>query len=182
MGTGTGAEAHGAGAGGAGAGGFAAATGTERGERQEDGGWGPRSGKRRAAEVRTAFEGLLEIRRLTNARGPANGPAVWELRQPVRAVALALEAGGMPPSAVDAEGRPCATGYCVIRATGPEGEPTGPVRVYWRGPRGSGVRYEQQEALQRCVEILREAGWATVECRADRERWLEVEPEVVRRG
>ncbi|MQS36185.1 hypothetical protein FFZ77_11405, partial [Streptomyces katsurahamanus] len=44
----------------------------------------------RAAEVRAAFAGLAQIRRLT---GDGGAPADWERRQPVRAVALALEAG-----------------------------------------------------------------------------------------
>ncbi|MFD5417803.1 hypothetical protein ACFWJT_07210, partial [Streptomyces sp. NPDC127069] len=50
----------------------------------------------RAAELRTAYEGLLQIRRLLT--GGERGPAPWELRMMPRAVALVLEAGGVQPS------------------------------------------------------------------------------------
>ncbi|KIF78471.1 hypothetical protein QR77_01100, partial [Streptomyces sp. 150FB] len=57
----------------------------------------------RAVDVRVAFDGLLQIRRLTNggAADPVAVPARWERLRTVRAVALALEAAGMAPSAVD---------------------------------------------------------------------------------
>ena len=47
---------------------------------------------KRAAVVRTAFEGLLQIRRLANtgAAEPERVPAPWELHRMARAVALAV--------------------------------------------------------------------------------------------
>ncbi|OPF80245.1 hypothetical protein VT50_0213970 [Streptomyces antioxidans] len=130
----------------------------------------------RGAAVRTAFEGLLQIRRLMNtgAADPEGAPADWERRQPVRAVALALEAAGVPPSAVDAAGRRTATGYCLGAA-----ERTGVVRVEWLGPPGSGAGYAAEGALRRCAEVLRRLGWEALEYRGPRRhRYLEVEPPV----
>ncbi|NEE32169.1 hypothetical protein G3M53_42825, partial [Streptomyces sp. SID7982] len=69
----------------------------------------------RAASVRTAFEGLLQIRRLTGTGrpDPEAAPAPWELNRPVRAVALVLERSGATPSAVDPSGRRVSAGYRV---------------------------------------------------------------------
>ncbi|WP_413114645.1 hypothetical protein ACK1X7_04185 [Streptomyces sp. CY1] len=128
----------------------------------------------RRAAVRTAFEGLLEIRRLMNADAadPEGVPAEWERRQPVRAVALALEAAGVPPSATDADGRRTATGYCLGAA-----ERTGVVRVEWLGPPGSGAGYAAEDALRNCAAVLRRLGWDALEYRGPRRhRYLEVEP------
>ncbi len=135
----------------------------------------PEGGDRgRRAAVHTAFEGLLEIRRLMNADAadPEGVPAEWERRQPVRAVALALEAAGVPPSATDADGRRTATGYCLGAA-----ERTGAVRVEWLGPPGSGAGYAAEDALRNCAAVLRRLGWDALEYRGPRRhRYLEVEP------
>ncbi|MEU1663092.1 hypothetical protein ABZ547_05680 [Streptomyces sparsogenes] len=140
------------------------------------------SDRERAAAVRTAFEGLLQIRRLMNtgAAAPEGVPADWERRRPVRAVALALEAAGIPPSATDPEGRRIATGYCV-RAAEQAGvvraDPAGVVRVEWLGPPGSGAAYAAHDELQGCVAVLRRLGWEALEYRGPRgRRYLEVEP------
>ncbi|MEU1815018.1 hypothetical protein ABZ543_07455 [Streptomyces roseifaciens] len=128
----------------------------------------------RAAAVREAMEGLLQIRRLMNGHltDPVSGPADWERRQPVRAVALVLEAAGIPPSALDADGQRSATGYRVR-----PGEQPGSVRVEWLGPPGSGAAAQQHEALQRCARVLEGLGWPALEYRgARRQRWLEAEP------
>ncbi|SED53781.1 hypothetical protein [Streptomyces melanosporofaciens] len=128
----------------------------------------------RRAAVQTAFEGLLQIRRLMNADAadPEGVPAEWERRQPVRAVALALEAAGVPPSATDAEGRRTATGYCLGAAEG-----AGMVRVEWLGPPGSGAGYAAEDALRNCAAVLRRLGWEALEYRGPRRhRYLEVEP------
>ncbi|MBC2876450.1 MULTISPECIES: hypothetical protein [Streptomyces] len=150
-----------------GTGGFHAATGDE----------GPSApaGRRpdeRADAVRQAMDGLHRIRAVMNppAGRPLSVPADWERLQPVRAVALALEAAGVPPSAVGTDGRRLATGYRV-HADG------GTVRVEWVGPPGSRVRYQQQEGLRRCADVLRGLGWQALEYRGARGlRWLEVEP------
>ncbi|WP_175408256.1 hypothetical protein [Streptomyces sp. TRM64462] len=130
--------------------------------------------ERRAAEVRVAYEGLLQIRRLTNTAGgdPGAVPAAWERNQPARAVALALEAAGIPPSACAADGRRTATGYRV----GP-GERPDTVRVEWLGPPGGGAAQDEEQALARCARALDRLGWETLLYRGPRRRrFLEVEP------
>lgn len=122
----------------------------------------------RDAAVRTAFEGLLHIRRVMGTSGPAR----WERLQPVRAVALALEAAGIEPSAVDEEGKRYATGYRVSAAEG-----AAVVRVEWLGPPGSGAEYAANESLRRCAAALRPLGWVALEYRGPRRHhYLEVEP------
>ncbi|MFJ8861639.1 hypothetical protein ACIRD8_24795 [Streptomyces sp. NPDC102451] len=128
----------------------------------------------RAGEVRTAFEGMLQIRRLTRAGrvDPEGAPAPWELHRPLRAVALALEAAGIPASAVGPSGERIATGYRVC-----EGEASGSVRVEWAGPPGSGAAHEEEEALAGCAAVLRRLGWTALLYRGPRRRrFLEVEP------
>jgi hypothetical protein len=132
----------------------------------------PGTSAARAAEVRAAFDGLLQIRRLTGAGpGAAGEPAAWERARPVRAVALALEAAGVPPSAVDAEGRRVVTGYRVV-----PGDRPGCVRVEWAGPAGSGAAHEEEAALKRCAGVLERLGWEALLYRGPRRhRYLEVE-------
>lgn len=126
----------------------------------------------REAGVRTAYEGLLQIRRLVNGRAGAAVPAPWELRQMPRAVALALEAAGIPPSAVDAEGRRTRTGYRVV--PGPSGEAR--VEVTWTGPPGGGAAGAEQERLTACAAALEPLGWVCLLYRGPRRRrFLEVE-------
>lgn len=128
----------------------------------------------RAAAVRTAFAGMLQIRRLANSEdaAPEAVPAPWELHRAVRAVALALEASGVAASAVDASGRRTATGYRVAPGTAP-----GTVRVEWLGPPGSGAAHEEGGELGRCATALRELGWTALLYRGPRRRrFLEVEP------
>lgn len=128
----------------------------------------------RAAEVRVAFGGLTQIRRLTNttAPDPAAVPAAWERNQPVRAIALALEAAGLPPSAVDGEGRRTATGFRVV-----DGERPGTVRVEWAGPHGSGAAGDEEDRLTACAAALTPLGWEALLYRGPRRRrFLEVEP------
>ncbi|GAA1190506.1 hypothetical protein GCM10009654_54970 [Streptomyces hebeiensis] len=147
-------------------GGFEAATG--------DGPVPGRTPGERAAEVRVAFEGLVQIRRLTHtgAGDPASVPAPWERQRPVRAVALVLEAGGLAPSAVDAEGRRTATGYRVSA-----GERPASVRVEWLGPPGGGAAADEERALGECAAALAPLGWEALLYRGPRRRrFLEAEP------
>ncbi|OLZ58563.1 hypothetical protein AVW11_27790 [Streptomyces amritsarensis] len=127
---------------------------------------------RREAELRTAYEGLLQIRRLVNGPAGAGVPAPWEVRQAPRAVALALEAAGITPSALDAEGRRTRTGYRVAAGSGP-----GRVEVTWAGPPGGGAAEEERERLTACAAVLEELGWVCLLYRGPRRRrFLEVEP------
>nr|WP_246042841.1 MULTISPECIES: hypothetical protein [Streptomyces] len=127
-------------------------------------------GGRRADEVRTAHEGLLQIRRVVNGPEGEGVPAPWEVRAMPRAVALALEAAGLPPSAVDAEGRRVRTGYRV--AEGPEGR----AQVSWVGPPGSGAAGEERERLAECAAVLERLGWVCLLYRGPRSRrFVEVE-------
>ncbi|NED84544.1 hypothetical protein G3I76_31175 [Streptomyces sp. SID11233] len=150
---------------------------------EEEAGFEPATGEgpsspgpadRRAAAVRTAFAGMVQIRRLANSGHPApeSVPAPWELHRPVRAVALTLEASGLSASAVDASGRRTATGYRVEAATAP-----GTVRVEWLGPPGSGAAHEEGDELNRCAAALRASGWIALLYHGPRRRrFLEVEP------
>ncbi|MFF8959065.1 hypothetical protein [Streptomyces sp. NPDC014894] len=149
-----------AGGGGSGGGRFEAASG--------DGppGAGPEGA--RAAEVRTAFAGLLQIRRVS---GAGDAPAPWERHHMTRAVALALEASGAAPSAVGEDGERVATGYRVLDA-----DRAGAVRVEWAGPAGGGAGREDESALRECARVLGELGWEALLYRGPRRRWfLEVE-------
>ncbi|MEU9361813.1 hypothetical protein AB0D35_27445 [Streptomyces sp. NPDC048301] len=152
-------------------------------ETPQDSGFQPATGdgpvlggtaEERAREVRAAFEGMLQIRRLTGAErtDPEGVPASWERLRPLRAVALALEAAGFPASAVAASGERARTGYRVS-----EGETPGSVRVEWAGPHGSGAAHDEEEALGGCGTTLRLLGWTVLSYRGRRRRrFLEVEP------
>ncbi|MDO0925077.1 hypothetical protein QQY24_06460 [Streptomyces sp. TG1A-8] len=98
----------------------------------------PRSGPARLREVRSAWQGLLELRRMTNADGAADRPCGWERAHLVRAAALALEAAGHRPAGADADG------YRVRATPQPEA-----VAVY--GP--------DEETLRACAATLERAGW-----------------------
>ncbi|MFD4736695.1 hypothetical protein ACFWNQ_04875 [Streptomyces virginiae] len=126
----------------------------------------------RQAELRTAYEGLLQIRRLVNGPAGAAVPAPWEVRQLPRAVALALEAAGIAASAVDEEGRRTRTGYRVAAGAEP-----GRAEVTWVGPAGGGAAGEEQERLTACAAVLEGLGWVCLLYRGPRRRrFLEVEP------
>ncbi len=128
--------------------------------------------ERRRAAVREAFASLLQIRRLMNAglSDPLSAPADWERTRMVSAVALSLEAAGVPPAAVDAQGDCAVTGYTV---TGTERPLT--VWVEWTGPRGSGAGYQAQRELRCCADVLEGLGWVALEVRTPRGRRLDVE-------
>ena len=108
-------------------------------------------GALRGAEVATAWAGVLEGRRVS---GDVTVPASWEQGRIVRFVALALEAAGITPGAVDASDRPVRDGYRVA----PEPE-EGSVRVEWRGPAGGGAKSQARIRLEECRARLEECGW-----------------------
>ncbi|MEV5959053.1 hypothetical protein AB0M11_35845 [Streptomyces sp. NPDC051987] len=120
--------------------GFAARVG---GEEQAD------TGPARAREVHSAWQGLLELRRMTHPDGATDRPCGWERTHLVRAAALALEAAGHPP---EGPGRP---GYRVRATPQPEA-----VAVY--APEG--------EPLRACAATLERAGWQTGEYTEPRTR------------
>ncbi|WP_105970183.1 hypothetical protein [Streptomyces geranii] len=103
----------------------------------------PATGPARTREVHSAWQGLLELRRMTNKDGAVDRPCGWERTHLVQAAALALEAGGH--RAADGGG---AHGYRV-RAT-PQ-------------PEAVAVREPDGEALRACAATLEKAGWQTGE-------------------
>jgi hypothetical protein len=103
----------------------------------------------RVREVHSAWQGLLELRRMTNPDGATDRPCGWERANLVRAAALALEAAGHPPAGPDADG------YRVRATPQPEA-----VAVY--GPDGA--------ALRACAATLERAGWQAGEYTEPRTR------------
>ncbi|GGT21705.1 hypothetical protein [Streptomyces chromofuscus] len=100
---------------------------------------GPDTGGSRVREVHSAWQGLLELRRMTNPDGATDRPCGWERTHLVRAAALALEAAGHRPAGEDS-----ASGYRV-RAT-PQ-------------PEAVAVHEPDAEALRACAATLERAGW-----------------------
>lgn len=98
------------------------------------------TGPARVREVHSAWQGLLEMRRMTNPDGATDRPCGWERTHLVQAAALALEAAGHRPTDADA----ASAGYRV-RAT-PQ-------------PEAVAVREADPEALRACAVTLEKAGW-----------------------
>ncbi|MEU6097290.1 hypothetical protein [Streptomyces sp. NPDC047079] len=103
----------------------------------------PDTGPARVREVRGAWQGLLELRRMTNPGGATDRPCGWERTHLVRAAALALEAAGHRPATGDQE-----DGYRV-RAT-PQ-------------PEAVAVHQPDLAALRSCAATLEKAGWQVSE-------------------
>lgn len=99
----------------------------------------PRSGPARVREVHSAWQGLLELRRMTNPDGATDRPCGWERTHLVQAAALALEAAGHRAAGPDAE-----EGYRV-RAT-PQ-------------PEAVAVHEPDGARLRACAATLEGAGW-----------------------
>ncbi|MEU5901631.1 MULTISPECIES: hypothetical protein [Streptomyces] len=114
---------------------FAARTGTET---ERTGAEGPA----RVREVRSAWEGLVELRRMTNPDAARDRPCAWERAHLVQAAALALEAAGCRPADPD---RP---GYRVSPTPQPE---------------AVAVREPTPEGIRACAAALERAGWQTSE-------------------
>ncbi|MDQ0407171.1 MULTISPECIES: hypothetical protein [unclassified Streptomyces] len=98
-----------------------------------------RTGPARLREVRDAWQGLLELRRMTRADGSAELPCAWERTHLVRAAALALEAAGHRPA-------------------GPEGDDGYRVRATPQ-PEAVAVREPDDTARRACAQTLERAGW-----------------------
>ncbi|MEU9272278.1 hypothetical protein AB0E04_43800 [Streptomyces sp. NPDC048251] len=100
---------------------------------------GPVATPARAREVHSAWQGLLELRRMTNPDGGTDRPCGWERTHLVRAAALALEAAGHRPAG------PRGTDGYRVRAT-PQ-----PEAVAVHGP--------DDTTLRACAATLEKAGW-----------------------
>lgn len=109
----------------------------------------PASEPDRLREVHSAWQGLLELRRMTNPGGATDRPCGWERTHLVRAAALALEAAGHRPTGPDAEG------YRVRATPQPEA-----VAVY----------APDEETLRACAATLERAGWQAGEYTEPRTR------------
>ncbi|EDY55519.1 MULTISPECIES: hypothetical protein [Streptomyces] len=107
------------------------------------------TGPARTREVHSAWQGLLELRRMTNPDGATDRPCGWERAHLVQAAALALEAAGHAP---EAGGSP---GYRV-RAT-PQ-------------PEAVAVHAPDGETLRACAITLEKAGWQVGEYTQPRTR------------
>ncbi|MEU0206878.1 hypothetical protein [Streptomyces canus] len=107
------------------------------------------TGPARAREVHSAWQGLLELRRMTNPDGATDRPCGWERAHLVQAAALALEAAGHPPEAGGS------SGYRVRATPQPEA-------VAVHAPAG--------EALRACASTLEGAGWQVGEYTEPRTR------------
>ncbi|GHG88144.1 hypothetical protein [Streptomyces lanatus] len=110
----------------------------------------PQPGPARLREVRGAWQGLLELRRMTNPDGATDRPCGWERTHLVQAAALALEAAGHTPAGADSE-----DGY-LVRAT-PQ-------------PEAVAVRDSDGARLRGCAATLEEAGWQVGEYTEPRTR------------
>lgn len=111
----------------------------------------PASGPARLREVRGAWQGMLELRRMTNPDGATDRPCGWERTHLVQAAALALEAAGHRPAGPGAGDG----GYRVRETPQPEA-----VAVY--EPDGA--------ALGACAVTLERAGWQAGEYTEPRTR------------
>ncbi|MFI2640897.1 hypothetical protein [Streptomyces sp. NPDC018610] len=110
----------------------------------------PYEASSRRREVHSAWQGLVELRRMTNPDGSAERPCGWERTHLVRAAALALEAAGCRPAGPGGD-----EGYRVRATAQPEA-----VAVY--GP--------DAEALRACAAALERAGWQAGEYTEPRTR------------
>jgi hypothetical protein len=112
----------------------------------------------RAREVHSAWQGLLELRRMTNPDGATDRPCGWERTHLVQAAALALEAAGHRPAGPDG-----GDGYRVRATPQPEA-------VAVRGP--------DDGTLPACAATLEKAGWQVGEHTdpRGRERYLLASP------
>ncbi|MEV0641259.1 hypothetical protein AB0I77_41320 [Streptomyces sp. NPDC050619] len=110
----------------------------------------PEAGPSRVREVHSAWQGLLELRRMTRPDGATDLPCGWERTHLVPAAALALEAAGHRPAGREGEG-----GYRV-RAT-PQ-------------PEAVAVHEPDSGALRACAATLEEAGWQVGEYTEPRTR------------
>lgn len=123
----------------------------------------------RDRQVASAWESLQRIRRLVQPDVP-DLPAPWERAQPVRAVALALEAAGIPFCTVDDADGVAASGVQLQPDDGDR------VRVTYRYARGERPVDAGEADLGAARVALGNAGWDALLYRAGRNRFLVAEP------
>ncbi|MEV6168638.1 hypothetical protein AB0L99_10500 [Streptomyces sp. NPDC051954] len=124
----------------------------------EEGPGVPEAGPSRVREVHSAWQGLIELRRMTNPDGATDRPCGWERAHLVQAAALALEAAGHRPAGPETPRHPAApdsAGYRVIATPQPEA-----VAVHEPGV----------DALRACAATLEKAGWQVGEYTEPRTR------------
>ncbi len=107
------------------------------------------AGPGRIREVHSAWQGLLELRRMTNPDGAVDRPCGWERTHLVQAAALALEAAGHRPAGEDVDGYR-------VRSTPP--------------PEAVAVHVPDAESRQGCAATLEKAGWQVGEYTEPRTR------------
>lgn len=110
---------------------------------------GADTGPGRIREVHSAWQGLLELRRMTNPDGAVDRPCGWERTHLVQVAALALEAAGHRPAGADADGYR-------VRAT-PQ-------------PEAVAVHVPDAGSRQGCAATLEKAGWQVGEYTEPRTR------------
>ncbi|MBC9712863.1 hypothetical protein H9Y04_09790 [Streptomyces sp. TRM66268-LWL] len=103
-------------------------------------------GPARLREVHSAWQGLVELRRMTNPDGSTDRPCAWERGHLVQAAALALEAGDCLPG-VAGDG-----GYVVADTPQPDA-----VEIRSGG---------EEAELASYADVLAKAGWHVGEHRA----------------
>ncbi|BCL26700.1 hypothetical protein ACFFS2_00625 [Streptomyces aurantiacus] len=110
------------------------------------------AGPARVREVRSAWQGLLELRRMTSRDGVVDRPCAWERTHLVQAAALALEAAGLRPAGAG-------TGIGAGTGAGTEGYR---VRATPQ-PEAVAVHEPDARALSECAATLEKAGWQVSE-------------------
>lgn len=147
-------------------------------------------GPARAREVHSAWQGLLELRRMTNPGGATDRPCGWERTHLVQAAALALEAAGHRPATTDtATPAPAtATRTAAAMKAAAEARTAADAKLPTRGggyrvratpqPEAVAVREPDAEVLRACAVTLEKAGWQVSEHTdpRTRERYLLASP------
>ncbi len=115
-------------------------------------------GPSRIREVRSAWQGLLELRRMTSTEGVVDRPCAWERTHLVQAAALALEAAGLRPAGAGT-GTGTGAGSGARNGAGTEGYR---VRATPQ-PEAVAVHEPDARALSECAATLEKAGWQVSE-------------------